>query len=778
MLKDKEIKVLGAFLHDIGKFIWRSKPLKAGDNHEKLGSEFIREYLGKIEILSDDIEKIIDAANRNDVKIKRADGAVASERTAELSQQTRRPLISIFSKIDIGKEYKSKGVYYYNPVISDSVSKLSYLDGVTTESWKVDDAHYINLHNELFGQFTKELMSLNHFKEFKPFFRTFYKLCEKYTSFISSASFKSTPDISLFDHSRNVAGLTLCYIEADREKECLLIKGDLSGIQNFLYKEIEESERAAKQLRGRSFYITLLTETITNYLLSEFESFDTSILFNSGGHFVIIIPNNEINRRKYVELEAKINRILFKLLEGKIQCVMSFVECKGSDLFVDFASVYKELEKVNQREKKRKSISIIDELFFDEISTQKNYDGVFEIIGQKLPHSDYIIEVYSSKTLKLNNSKAIYFNDFGITYIFAETHELESALAELNSQNIEYAIINKIGDTDLLKQTQISKNLINKGIDYEIGNGFWSICNYIPFKDKRPMSFEELAKLDRTKSGLTGELSYPQLGILRMDVDSLGLIFSEGLKGDKSISRVSTLSRLMSHFFAMRVSKVAENNNIYVVYSGGDDLLAVGSWMNVIHFSKELSKEFDEYTCINPNVTISGGIVIVRDNFPISKGSILAGDKEETAKKSNDGKKDSISVFEREVTWNELSEMIAIAEGIDNNLDYGQSDKKKTISRSFLYHLLELTKEVFDKKGKFDINKVHSITHKLAYQFARNGVNHNEIEKRTLGFKTDLANYFLSNDKTKLEKWYHNFQIPASYVLLKTRNSKENNYKG
>ena len=85
---------------------------------------------------------------------------------------------------------------------------------------------------------------------------------------------RTIPDISLYDHLRTTAAIAACIgheltteTEVDRGAQstrpiqknqtttiCALIKGDISGIQNFLYHI--QSDGASNQLRGRSFYLT------------------------------------------------------------------------------------------------------------------------------------------------------------------------------------------------------------------------------------------------------------------------------------------------------------------------------------------------------------------------------------------------------------------------------------------------------------------------------------------------------------------------------------------
>ena len=80
------------------------------------------------------------------------------------------------------------------------------------------------------------------------------------------------PDVSLFDHLKTTCAIASCLFETKSENKFLLIKGDISGIQDFIYKLASPEEAfkgMSKRLRGRSFYLTLLNETFAYYLLKE-----------------------------------------------------------------------------------------------------------------------------------------------------------------------------------------------------------------------------------------------------------------------------------------------------------------------------------------------------------------------------------------------------------------------------------------------------------------------------------------------------------------------------
>jgi len=803
-MNQREIIHIGAYLHDIGKLLYRAQKTKSGDTHENLGEKFIREYIAKGNLLEENVDEIINVANRQPEFIKRADKDAASERLKETSKETRRPLISIFSKIfsslqneDYAKVYFNYNIYYYEPdYLTNKLQIPTKVENVKdTESWTVNEEIFIEKHRILLESFKEELSKLKHFKYYKTFFTSFDKLCEKYLCYVSSASYKSLPDISLYDHSKLVSALSICYYDSDSRDntDCILLNSDISGIQNFIYYDIEKAKSAAKQLRGRSFYLIILTEAICKFLINEFELYETNVLFNGGGNFTLLIPNNQKNREKITKLEKEINQFLFDNFDTRLQVVISYIETSGDKLSSNFSQEYEKLQNKINRAKNQKSLSILDRIFYsNQIINFNEYEEKFIKLGEILTkiNNDYLVEIYSeSNPFKEEKESLMSFPKLNLYYKIISTTDnensidsLEKELYLLNKNKVKSIICYKINNTDFIS----TNNKINLGLEIPIGYSFKLIANYIPTNsDGKPLNFEELSKLE----GQLNTLSYPYLGLLRMDVDNLGMIFKNGFisidnipfneknYSTKSISRVSTLSRLLTNFFSIKINEIAEQKQIYIVYSGGDDLFAVGSWYNIIEFSREVNKQFKTYCCKNPFITLSAGTLFINHNYPISKAAKLCGENESKAKSKNISYringylpiKNNISIFDREVSWEEYERLLNIALGINHILEKDYSENEYTISRSFLYQLLKITKNVFDRKGNFLIDNVHKFNSKLHYHFARRKVDSVELEESKLKFKTDLAKMFLNSNIEEKKNWYYNFQIPASYVLLKTR---------
>ncbi len=73
-----------------------------------------------------------------------------------------------------------------------------------------------------------------------------------------------------------------------QETAGLLVSGDLSGIQAFIYTI--PSAGALKSLRGRSFYLEILMENIADEILARAGMSRSSLLYTGSGHFYLLLP--------------------------------------------------------------------------------------------------------------------------------------------------------------------------------------------------------------------------------------------------------------------------------------------------------------------------------------------------------------------------------------------------------------------------------------------------------------------------------------------------------
>jgi CRISPR-associated protein Csm1 len=124
----------------------------------------------------------------------------------------------------------------------------------------------------------------------------------------------------------------------------------------------------------------------------------------------------------------------------------------------------------------------------------------------------------------------------------------------------------------------------------------------------------------------------------------------------------------MSYFFKVYLNSLAENRlanlpdrvlvlnkevrqNLLFIYAGGDDLFVSGAWNEIVDFAFDVYQSFRAYTGNNPDITLSGGISIEKEKFPLYQAAKLAEKAEDAAK---DNGRDSFGLFDDKVfKWSE-----------------------------------------------------------------------------------------------------------------------------
>lgn len=136
----------------------------------------------------------------------------------------------------------------------------------------------------------------------------------------------SISDVSVYIQSKMVAAVAVCLadyaeeanisleslvVEVDNNdkennsaeaKPFMILSGDFSGIQNFIYTI--PSKGALKSLRGRSFYLELFMEYAVDSFLKKLNLSRSHVLYTGGGHFYLIIPNTKASRIALTEFES------------------------------------------------------------------------------------------------------------------------------------------------------------------------------------------------------------------------------------------------------------------------------------------------------------------------------------------------------------------------------------------------------------------------------------------------------------------------------------------
>lgn len=534
-------------------------------------------------------------------------------------------------------------------------------------------------YNKLWNDFNRDFKFIQA-NTYKAFSETLLNLLFKYTSTVPASTIHFA-DVSLYDHLKTTAALAVCLYDYYQEEEqsenpFLLIGADFSGIQTYIYQIV--SKYAGKNLKGRSFYLRLLSDAVVKYILKELNLYQANVIYNSGGSFYIIAPNTKDTRTKL--------DVITKTIEEKV------FEAHGSNLFV--ALDYIEMSKDTLMNQKGENINKSWEELFKKRDLKKfhkfshlienNYTSFFEpmifgvetdsITGEgfrKNEKKKNISEIgivkqstyqqielgkrlRESELLVISDGEIPYWKDknpiepagLGFFFYMLKRKELESMQEQLRTSADKVTIVTfngKEGNCDFMFAGESDEIMIQGanniyGLEFYGGNTF----------DGK--TFDEFCNKESSDA-------FKRLGVLRMDVDNLGNIFQKGIQKERAtLSRFAALSRSFDYFFSGYLNTIQREiapNTSFIVYSGGDDLFIVGSWEDAIKLAIKIKDDFKEFTCKNSAFSLSGGVAIVTPKYPIMKASQYSEVEEKNAKNHYVGKlqKNSISFMGTALNW-------------------------------------------------------------------------------------------------------------------------------
>lgn len=144
-------------------------------------------------------------------------------------------------------------------------------------------------------------------------------------------------DVSLYDFVRVASSIAICLYENNKdktkhqsEKDFLLVGGDFSGIQSYIYQIV--SKYAGKSLKGRSFYLTLLSDAVVRKLLAATDLRSTNIIYNSGGCFYLLAPNTKDTKDRLDKAIAGIEKSIFETHGTQLFVAIDYMEFSATEL--------------------------------------------------------------------------------------------------------------------------------------------------------------------------------------------------------------------------------------------------------------------------------------------------------------------------------------------------------------------------------------------------------------------------------------------------------------
>ncbi len=723
---------LAALLHDIGKFEQRAK-WGTYLSHQEYGARWCEQLYFTNAFGSDLAEAVrhhhtkpLPQGNEDRLRLMQlvqlADRLSAGERAKEIREgedPQRSSLISIFSRIPLNW-YRDELPKGFPPEQRYPVQALNWESNqfLPQRNPILSPDAYKNLWQDFekeWEQFTSERTYTS------ADFRTIVALLEKYTSFVPSATpwekedERTIPDVSLYDHLRITAAIAGCLDQQLLPDELLhawsnpegyaqplmaLVKGDLSGIQAFLY--LTGRGGAARGLKGRSTFLQLLTEAIAQFILRRLNLPIMCQLLASGGHFYLLIPHRQ--REALQTLHTEISRKLLNAFQGDLRVLIEAVDLYAQDFLGNFASKWEELGRALGQRKQR----LWSELPENEL------ERLFRPV-QRATDAESLCQVCYGAWSQAQGGKiddgvrkcrrCCQFEELGtrmrapyalIIQQVEPTDPPENADWEQALQAFGWKVWIVPPEPDLNKGEGIIRiafhpdflpSRVQKGWSYEFRP--LATATPPPIESNRLPDYNEIAEQAEGTAWL---------GVLRIDVDSLGRLFAKGLGVSATLSRMATLSRTMRYFFEGYVAhlchKYAQNKQLYLIYAGGDDLFAVGAWSVLPDLAWEIRNAF--YQLIGADhITLSAGIAIGHGNTPLyqlAESARYALDDQAKAHRwhanGTEREKDALSFLQTPMGWGEFEHVRTMFAQVCQMV---QGDEQRgRVPRAFITRLSEI----------------------------------------------------------------------------------------
>lgn len=512
---------------------------------------------------------------------------------------------------------------------------------------------------------------------------------QRYTWCVPSAFYYSIPDVSLYDHARMTAALAVCMADWPPEEVsallssavnefqkakseqtsslnqpvALLVGGDISGIQKFIYSI--SSSHAAKSLRGRSFYLQLLTEAVLRFVLKELGIPYTNVIYSGGGHFFLLVPIS--SQSKLPDIQREVSKKLLRCHGVELYLAMGFIPVPANGFRKGAFPEYWQKMHANLNLAKQRRYAELKEDFYESVFQPQPHGGNNEdtcsVCGQERPGTKLIDEEDRICSMCQSFDQAIGKELPGAPYVtlfLGEPLEGASAGTALDAlatfgmevsfkrkdpkpvilQNPKRAICWTLEDMPVCASGDLPTSVM---LRYTV--------NQVP-----PRTFD---KLQDEGKGIA------RLGVLRMDVDNLGLVFKQGfgrtpLTSIATVARLSSLSFQISLFFEGWVKKICaeQPDLVYTVYAGGDDLFLVAPWHIVPELACRITRDFSRYTGGNSDLHISGGMSFIHGKYPIYQAAEDA--KEALDKAKQEPGKNAFTFLDQAWTWEKFDRLAIV----------------------------------------------------------------------------------------------------------------------
>lgn len=549
--------------------------------------------------------------------------------------------------------------------------------------------------------------------------------------------------------------------QPDSRMHTMLIIGDLSGIQDYLFDVANEGGQQARRLRARSFFIQLAAECLALRVMKAAGCSKEKLLFCGAGKF--IIETESLSDEQRQALAAEQQRMTEWLLgETNAQLRLALTVSDSGD--TPQAS-YEIANQSLQREKLRAwaETSLRESRWQPDLLILRQLDTPCKLcerrtglvreqdqdtretrlvcrrchedleLGKRLPRENNWI------ALRETGTSAFQFPGWKVTLhqerpAASPDWLLHLTNSELDAESAEPAVIKR------------------------------ALARHIPRDgEQRPIEFSKLAEKAQGDN---------LLAVLKSDADSLGEYFNRRLSSADDFTPLKQASREMDSFFGITLDKEISKSDwwdIYTIFAGGDDLLLIGPWNVIFDFAARANQMFKE-KFNQHGLTLSAGLSFLKPKQPIKRAVEQAEELLHQAKTRKapqaDKEKDQFAAFGQIWKWKDHETITTQGKQLAAWVTAGIAE------RGWLQTLLRLA-EWRQRKEAPDSSSLDRMigamaTSRLSYFIARNfpGKDDRNLEKQKLRKWADtLINDF--DSANNVETIY--LSTIARYALTATR---------
>ena len=733
----------GSLLHDVGKAVQRAENVRK--KHQIVGADLLEKFDANREITrslryhhSDYMSSSLPKDSLSYITYIADNIASGTDRRSENDEKgwkwnSKTPLQDIFNRF--GNEPSKR-------YIAPSELRPNVVDKILPS--KVMHDYTPGEYSRGVSYFEEGLSAIEFTEEYAP---SVLNLVEATMSFMpSSTNMLEVADISLYDHMKLTAAYACSILQYAGEKGIddyektfkngansfykkqafMLIGFRLEGVQDFIYTIT--SKGAHKQLRSRAFYVEMMSQWFVDSFLKKSGLTRANVLYSDTEHGYIIVGNTNDNRNFIAETQKDFNDFL--------------LENFGVKLYMAIGTAGFSASKVMMENSSDEYTNIFREIDFILDKNSKNRYQASEIL--KL-----------NKAGKKDGRECAVCHSTGNMVDGQNKCELCEKLENFstNIQKQEFFVINDDSNglpvsknaylstvtEDEVKKGEVqgriyAKNRLDTGHMQEthIWVGDYSMTN----------DYNSYAKRKWTKDENGNSIGIKRLGALMIDVDDLYAGFLSGFKiqGEgkyTTMSRYATLSRRLQSFFKLYLNNFAEDKELSIIYSEGDDVFAIGAWDDILDFVQDVYDYFKKWT--DGKMTFSAGVALVESKTPIN---VIARETKALLDKAKLSGKDRITLFSEDnvFAFNEyiqdivFDKLSVIREFFENEQDHG---------KAFAYKLLDLIRNR-SEKDRISFARI-------AYYLAR--LEEASQNKDGFGkFKQLMIDWFNDNDEIKRAK--------------------------